>query len=204
MAQECGNSIPLLDDKGYCELVAYFWSLWQSLSSSEVFASPLDWWDEGKFYMWEVTQFYCCARCCGFRGNCRALHCTRPKGRRFVLGDNGLRRVRPLPLFSSIWPPNGMPSRSCTQSTTQLLITSIMIHLNFFGVWQQCNQGLFTAEPCDRASQDALLSKLTRQLSLAEQASCEGPLALDKFLSPVSDMASGNTPGSHDGFPMEF
>ena len=82
-------------------------------------------------------------------------------------------------------------------------VTNSMIHLNFFGVWQQCNQGLFTAKPCDRASQDAILSKLTWQLSSAEQALCEGPLALDRFLSPLSGMGSGNTPGSY-GFPMEF
>ncbi len=48
----------LLDDANYCSLVASFWSFWQSYYSAESFSSILDWWDQGKFYLREVTRTY--------------------------------------------------------------------------------------------------------------------------------------------------
>ncbi len=48
----------LLDDANYCSLVASFWSFWQSYYSAESFSSILDWWDQGKFYLREVTRSY--------------------------------------------------------------------------------------------------------------------------------------------------
>ena len=48
----------LLDDEKYCSLVTSFWSFWQSHYSAETFSSILDWWDQGKFYLREVTRSY--------------------------------------------------------------------------------------------------------------------------------------------------
>ncbi len=44
----------LLDDDKYCSLVTSFWSFWQSHYSTETFS----WWDQGKFYLREVTRSY--------------------------------------------------------------------------------------------------------------------------------------------------
>ena len=54
------SSLP--EDKGYCELVTSFWSFLKSLSPSDVFGSPMDWWDQEKFYLREVTRSYCRAQ----------------------------------------------------------------------------------------------------------------------------------------------
>ncbi len=48
----------LLDDANYCSLVASFWSFWQSYYSAGTFSSILDWWDQGKFYLRQVTRTY--------------------------------------------------------------------------------------------------------------------------------------------------
>ena len=48
----------LLKDPEYVSLVSSFWSHWQSLEHHEDFASLMDWWDQGKFYLREVTRSY--------------------------------------------------------------------------------------------------------------------------------------------------
>ena len=48
----------LLKDPEYVSLVSSFWSHWQSLEHHEDFASIMDWWDQGKFYLREVTRTY--------------------------------------------------------------------------------------------------------------------------------------------------
>ena len=48
----------LLRDPEYVSLVSSFWSHWQSLEDHEDFSSPMDWWDQGKFYLREVTRSY--------------------------------------------------------------------------------------------------------------------------------------------------
>ena len=48
----------LLDDPEYCDLVASFWSFWQSREGSEEYSSLLDWWDQGKYYLREVTRTF--------------------------------------------------------------------------------------------------------------------------------------------------
>ena len=45
----------LLDDPEYCDLVASFWSFWQSWEGSDEYSSLPDWWDQGKYYLREVT-----------------------------------------------------------------------------------------------------------------------------------------------------
>ena len=71
------------------------------------------------------------------------------------------------------------------------------------GVWQHYYTTLFTAEVCDLVAQDVMLQKLTRWLSEAEHASCEGGLTFYECFTALQGMAHGKTPGS-DGFPMEF
>ena len=48
----------LLKDPEYVSLVSSFWSHWQSLEHHEDFASLMDWWDQGEFYLREVTRSY--------------------------------------------------------------------------------------------------------------------------------------------------
>ena len=45
----------LLQDPDYNTLVTSFWAFWQTLSDHPDFASQLDWWDQGKFYLREIT-----------------------------------------------------------------------------------------------------------------------------------------------------
>ena len=48
----------LLQDPEYVSLVKSFWSFWDTYKDHEDFASLLDWWDQGKFYLREVTRSY--------------------------------------------------------------------------------------------------------------------------------------------------
>ena len=56
---------------------------------------------------------------------------------------------------------------------------------------------------CDPIAQDTMLSQLTRRLSQAERAGCEGCLTVGECWATLSGMPHGKTPGS-DGLPMEF
>ena len=47
------------------------------------------------------------------------------------------------------------------------------------GVWRAYYDTLFTAQACDVSAQDTMLSQLTRRLSQAERAGCEGCLTVD-------------------------
>ena len=75
--------------------------------------------------------------------------------------------------------------------------------LEILAIWRRYYNNLFSAEPCEPATQDELLSKLERTLSEEESSSCEGLLTLEECGLALRGMASGKTPGS-DGFPMEF
>ena len=70
-------------------------------------------------------------------------------------------------------------------------------------VWRAYYDNLFTAQVCDPSAQDTMLSQLTRRLSQAERAGCEGCLAVDECWAALSGMPHGKTPGS-DSLPMEF
>ena len=48
----------LLQDSEYVVLVKSFWSFWDTYRDHEDFASLLDWWGQGKFYLREVTGSY--------------------------------------------------------------------------------------------------------------------------------------------------
>ena len=45
----------LLQDPEYINLITSFWSHWQSMESHADFPSLMDWWDQGKFYLREVS-----------------------------------------------------------------------------------------------------------------------------------------------------
>ena len=225
----------LLDDTEYCDLVTSFWSYWKTMSTSDVFASPLDWWDQGKFYLREVTRSYGRAKAAVRRDQKASLtrHMHQLQAR-FEQGDVSAfatlcevqEELRGIALHEAKgaqvrarcqWAEEGETSSSfflnlASKSHAKQVMRSIRdpdtdcVHHDPFeilGVWRRYYQGLFTAEPCDQARQEELLSKLTRQLSSAEQASCEGHLTQAECFTSLSGMARGKTPGS-DGFPMEF
>ena len=48
----------LLQDPEYVLLVKSFWSFWDTYKDNEDFESLLDWWDQDKFYLREVTKSY--------------------------------------------------------------------------------------------------------------------------------------------------
>ena len=48
----------LLDNPDYCSLVRSFWVFWQTQEASSIFSSSLDWWDQGKFFLREVTRCF--------------------------------------------------------------------------------------------------------------------------------------------------
>ena len=62
---------------------------------------------------------------------------------------------------------------------------------------------LVTPQVCDPIAQDTMLSQLTRRLSQAERAGCEGCLTVDECWAALLGMPHGKTPGS-DGLSMEF
>ena len=83
--------------------------------------------------------------------------------------------------------------------------TGLVSHDPFeiLGVWRAYYDNLFTAQVCDPSAQDTMLSQLTRHLSQAERAGCEGCLTIDECWAALSGMPHGKTPRS-DGLPMEF
>ena len=83
--------------------------------------------------------------------------------------------------------------------------TGIVHHDPFeiLGVWRSYYADLFTAQECNSKAQDAMLAKLSRHLSSAEQEACEGALTVEDCFHALEGMPRGKTPGS-DGFPMEF
>ena len=48
----------LLSDPSYIALITSFWSFWQTYADHPDFDSVLDCWDQGKFYLWELTQTF--------------------------------------------------------------------------------------------------------------------------------------------------
>jgi hypothetical protein len=48
----------LLGEANYLSLVRSFWSFWKTQEISLLFSSPLDWWDQRKFYLREITRCY--------------------------------------------------------------------------------------------------------------------------------------------------
>ena len=48
----------LLTDPFYVSLVNSFWSFWQTYQDHPDFHSVLDWWDQGKFYLRDLTQTF--------------------------------------------------------------------------------------------------------------------------------------------------
>ena len=78
----------LLDDKNYCSLVTSFWSFWQAHYTPEAFPSILDWWDQGKFYLREVTRTYSRAKALDRRKHKSFLtHVMHKLQRLFEAGD---------------------------------------------------------------------------------------------------------------------
>ena len=64
----------LLQDTDYCNLVTSFWSFWQTMSNHSDFASQLDWWDQGKFYLREITRSFSQAKAVRERRRKTFLH----------------------------------------------------------------------------------------------------------------------------------
>jgi hypothetical protein len=52
----------LLDSPEYCALVRSFWTFWKTQESSSTFSSSLEWWDQGKFFLREITRCFARAR----------------------------------------------------------------------------------------------------------------------------------------------
>ena len=50
-------NVSFLDDPAYCDLVRSFWTFWRSRDTAD-FSSSLDWWDQGKFYLRELTRVF--------------------------------------------------------------------------------------------------------------------------------------------------
>ena len=131
-----------------------------------------------------------------------ASHYMKPMAHRFVPDVNGLRRVEHLLFFLNI------ASKQHTKTSMPSIRdpdTSIVHHDPFeiLGVWQSYYPTLFTAQQCDPAAQDEMLSKLTVHLSQAERDGCEGCLMLEECFDALNGMPHGKTTGS-DGFPMEL
>ena len=51
-------NVSLLQNPDYTSLVTSFWSFWATLKEHDDFASLLEWWDQGRFYLREVTRSY--------------------------------------------------------------------------------------------------------------------------------------------------
>ena len=63
----------LLSDPSYLALITSFWSFWQTYAGHPDFVSVLDWWDQGKFYLREITQTFSKAKAAGRRSRKSSL-----------------------------------------------------------------------------------------------------------------------------------
>ena len=216
----------LLQDLDYQHLVTSFWSFWRTMCDHPDFSSLLDWWDQGKYYLREVSRCYSKAKAVQERHRktvlTRQMHTLQHL---FERGDPSAftqlvdvqQQLRAQVRARSQWAEEGEMSSAffCGLETTRYSNkTMLSIHhpetgkvhhdpFAILGVWREYYEHLFTAQECDFAAQDDMLGKLTRRLSQAERESCEGHLTLDECLSALQGMARGKTPGS-DGFSMEF
>ncbi|CAB4034137.1 Hypothetical predicted protein [Paramuricea clavata] len=78
----------LLDDADYCSLVRSFWTFWKTQEDQSL-VSPLDWWDQDKFYLCEVTRCFARARAAKQVKHKRALNKQLTQlQRRFDAGDS--------------------------------------------------------------------------------------------------------------------
>ena len=68
---KCNFRDPIIPE--YVALVKSFWSFWETYKDHEDFASLLDWWDQGKFYLREVTQSYSKSKAAQQRSNKASL-----------------------------------------------------------------------------------------------------------------------------------
>ena len=64
----------LLTDPSCLSLVHSFWSFWQTHQDHPDFHSVLDWWDQGTFYLRELTQTFSKSKAAGQRS--RKSHLT--------------------------------------------------------------------------------------------------------------------------------
>ena len=52
------EAVSLLQDPEWINLIVSFWSHWQSMEGHADFPSLMDWWDQGKLYLREVSHTY--------------------------------------------------------------------------------------------------------------------------------------------------
>ena len=225
----------LLQDPEYLNLINSFWSHWQSMENHADFPSLMDWWDQGKFYLREVSRTFARAKAADKRGRktslTKEMHALKEA---FDRGDRTAfarlcavqQELRDIALYEAKgaqvrarcqWAEEGETSSSYflnleskhharqTMYSIRDPATGLVRHDPFeiLGVWRAYYDTLFTAQVCDPIAQDAMLSQLTRRLSQAERAGCEGCLTVDECWAALWGMPHGKTPGS-DGLPMEF
>ena len=223
----------LLQDPEYVSLVKSFWSFWETYKDHEDFASLLDWWDQGKFYLREVTRSYSKSKAAQQRSTkASLLKRMRELQALFEAGDQAsfaalcqvqqeLRRIALSwrPSLCSLSVGGGrrdfflflLKSGHKEACKTSHAVNQgsqhgcVVCHDPFaiVGVWRTYYKDLFTATQCHPVAQDELLAKLTRRLDKTERASCEGCLTVDECFQALMGMSRSKTPGS-DGFPMEF
>ena len=80
-------NVSLLEDTDYLSLVRSFWSFWKTQEDYSLFSSPLDWWDQGKFYLREVTR--CFARTRATEQSRQKLHLNKRLKQLQQLFDSG-------------------------------------------------------------------------------------------------------------------
>ena len=149
----------VLDDENYCSLVNSFWSFWLAHHTPEAFPSILDWWDQGRFYLREVTQTYS-----------RSKEMHRRHHKSFLTRQ--MHRLQHL--FEA-----GDSSAFSKLCEVQEELCGIALH-------EAKGAQVHAAAPCIPSVQDDMLSKLSRHLSKEERASCEGLLTLEECFAALS------------------
>ena len=225
----------LLQDPEYINLKTSFWSHWQSMENHADFPSLMYWWDQGKFYVREVSRTYerakaayKCSRKASLTKQMHALKEVFEQGDRTAfthlcavqqeLRDIALYKAKGAQVRARCqWAEEGETSSSYflnleskhharqTMYSIRDSATGLVRHDPFeiLGVWRSYYNNLFTAQVYAPIAQDTMLSQLTRRLSQAEWAGCEGCLAVDECWAVLLGMPHGKTPGS-DGLPMGF
>ena len=224
----------LLQDPEYIKLITSFWSHWQSMENHADFPSLMDWWDQGKFCVREVSQTYERAKAANKRGRkaslTKQMHALKNA---FDQGDRTAftrlcavqQELRDIALYEAKgaqvrarcqWAEEVETSSSYflnleTKHHAQQTMYSIHGPCNWIGPSRPIRDlkgvayydNLFTPQVCDPIAQDTMLSQLTRRLSLAERAGCEGCLTVDECWAALLGTPHSKAPGS-DGLPMEF
>ena len=215
----------LLEDEGYVKQVRNFWPQWQRRKRE--FPSILEWWDEGKNQIQNLSKRYSAKKA---KGESKVLRSLRKRLQNAINGGktslihllsrrlSDLQTARAQSHFTLLkerWVEEGekctsyflsQHSTKVAQTTVKSIRTPTGITSNtpeILSEFVAFYQELYTDAPIDPPSCEQILSHLQLRLTEAEKDRCNRPFTLAHLFTSLKTAENGKSPGS-DGLPAEF